>query len=87
MDCSLLVSSVHGILQARILEWVHNTGVLCNCCYHYNYLHYNKKQGKLETAIRRRKIAANIDIKFFGENQMQLNERKLFKRIRDKHYL
>ena len=22
MDCSLLVSSVHGILQARILEWV-----------------------------------------------------------------
>ena len=22
MDCSLLGSSVHGILQARILEWV-----------------------------------------------------------------
>ena len=22
MDCSLLVSSVHGIFQARILEWV-----------------------------------------------------------------
>ena len=22
MDCSLLVSSVHGILQAKILEWV-----------------------------------------------------------------
>ena len=22
MDCSLLASSVHGILQARILEWV-----------------------------------------------------------------
>ena len=22
MDCSLLVSSVHGLLQARILEWV-----------------------------------------------------------------
>ena len=22
MDCSLLVSSVHGILQARILEWI-----------------------------------------------------------------
>ena len=22
MDCSLSVSSVHGILQARILEWV-----------------------------------------------------------------
>ena len=22
MDCSLLVPSVHGILQARILEWV-----------------------------------------------------------------
>ena len=22
MNCSLLVSSVHGILQARILEWV-----------------------------------------------------------------
>ena len=22
MDCSLLDSSVHGILQARILEWV-----------------------------------------------------------------
>ena len=22
MDCSLLVSSVHGILQARILDWV-----------------------------------------------------------------
>ena len=22
MDCSLPVSSVHGILQARILEWV-----------------------------------------------------------------
>ena len=28
MDCSLLGSSVHGILQARILEWVVST---CAC--------------------------------------------------------
>ena len=31
MDCSLLGSSVHGILQARILEWIAmptSTGIL-----------------------------------------------------------
>jgi len=26
MDCSLLGSSVHGPVQARILEWVHSPG-------------------------------------------------------------
>ena len=57
--------------------------MLHNCCYHYSYIHYNKTQVKLESAIRGGKIAKNI--KFFGENQMQLNERKVFKRIRDKH--
>ena len=30
MDCSLLGSSVYGILQARILEWVANSWVLPN---------------------------------------------------------
>jgi hypothetical protein len=31
MDCRLPGSSVHGIFQARVLEWVaKNTGVGCN---------------------------------------------------------
>ena len=30
MDCSLPGSSVHGVLQARILEWVALQGNLCN---------------------------------------------------------
>ena len=36
MDCSLPGSSVHGILQARILEWDHY--YYCSCL-GYKYLH------------------------------------------------
>ena len=32
MDCSLLGSSVHGICQARVLEWV---AIAFSCCYCY----------------------------------------------------
>ena len=36
MDCSLLGSSVHGIFQARVLEWV---AIAFSKCYvkHYKY--------------------------------------------------
>ena len=39
MDCSLPASSVHGIFQARVLEW----GVMAFSIVLYNYIHINFK--------------------------------------------
>ena len=59
MDCSLPGSSVHGILQARILEWVavpfvsgssqprNRTGVSCHCRWILYQLSYQRSPYKL----------------------------------------
>ena len=52
MDCSLPGSSVHGILQARVLEWVaiaFSKKTVCVCIiYSYAYLYVWKTWGKRE---------------------------------------
>ena len=40
MDCSLPDSSVHGILQARILEWV---AISFSKVFSYSYSHFTSK--------------------------------------------
>ena len=57
MDCSLPGSSVHGLLQARILEWViisfsrrssqtrDGTGVSCVCCKGRRILYHERHLG------------------------------------------
>ena len=41
-DCSLLVSSVHGIFHARVLEWVAISYFVCEL-----YLNLKRKTGSL----------------------------------------
>ena len=49
MDCSSLVSSVHGIAQARILEWVAflflTQGSNPNLLHHRQILYHQSHQG------------------------------------------
>jgi len=51
MDCSLPASSVHGIFQARILEWV--ASAFSNTLNMYSFLHVN--QSYLKKAVQKKK--------------------------------
>ena len=39
MDCSLPVSSIHGVFQARVLEWGATAFSICMYVYIYMYVY------------------------------------------------
>ena len=60
MDCSLLGSSVHGILQARILEWVvipfSKWSSWTSESLHYKQILYHLSQQRSTVVVKKKKI-------------------------------
>ena len=48
MDCSLPGSSIHGILQARVLEWVAIAGYKINTQKSLTFLYSNNEKSERE---------------------------------------
>ena len=79
MDCSLQGSSVHGIILARILEWVvisSSMVYMCVCMYTYTMKYYS--------------VIRKIEILPFGTGLMDLEcimLRKIHQREKNQYYM
>ena len=72
MDCSLLASSIHGIFQARILEWA-TESQNCNTC------------SQINAAPRRRPKPPGIQLKGalpFEHLEVDFTEMRLYHHLR-----
>ena len=87
MDCSLPGSSVHGILQARILEWVAKSAIYSNYfkirnhLYTYTFFH-GGRGNKFQSSLEHKDKLLHVSSKIRGSNlNIITNDELALKRI------